>query len=140
MTSDIPCQINSAAGKFIWTLPCARFLAACGILTGFLSGLIGVGGGFVIVPALKKASNLNMDQVIPTSLGVIALVSLSGVLAAAFHNTINWTIAMPFSLGAIIAMLGGRVISKHIQGSRLMQAFAVFSLMTAVFMVVKVLR
>ena len=135
---SLPCQIDSSAGKFIWTLPCARFLALSGLLTGFLSGLIGVGGGFVIVPALKKASNLTMDQVIPTSLGVIALVSLSGVLAAAFHNTINWTIALPFSLGAIIAMLSGRVIAKHVQGSRLMQTFAVFSLMTAIFMVVKV--
>ena len=61
-----PCKIDTTEGRLIWTLPCARILATSGLLTGLLSGLLGVGGGFVVVPALKKASHLSMEHIVPT--------------------------------------------------------------------------
>ena len=50
----LPCEINPKRGKLHWTKRCAQSLAFTGSITGFLSGLLGVGGGFVIIPALRK--------------------------------------------------------------------------------------
>ena len=61
--SSIPCQLEYAGGRLIWTWPCARALAFSGATAGFLSGLLGVGGGFAVVPALKKATNLPMQSI-----------------------------------------------------------------------------
>lgn len=54
--------------SFIWTGACARSLALSGIIAGVLSGLLGVGGGFVVVPALRKATGLDMSFIVSTSL------------------------------------------------------------------------
>ena len=64
-------------------------LAFTGLLSGLLSGLLGVGGGFVIVPALGRYTNLEMKSIVATSLAVIALVSVSGVGAAIGHGGVN---------------------------------------------------
>ena len=67
------------AGDLRWTSPCALLLGVVGVLTGVLSGLFGVGGGFVIVPALVLFSGMAIHRAVGTSLLVIALVSVSGV-------------------------------------------------------------
>jgi uncharacterized membrane protein YfcA len=73
------CTLNSDTGRLVWTLPCASVLTATGVISGLLSGLLGVGGGFVIVPSLARHSDIPMRNIIATSLAVIALVSISGV-------------------------------------------------------------
>ena len=92
-----PCVVGGDTGKFIWTTRCARALAGSGSVAGLLSGLLGVGGGFVIVPALKRYTDLAMQSIIATSLAVIALVSVSGVASSALAGKLNWTIALPFA-------------------------------------------
>ena len=71
------------------------------MLAGLLSGLLGVDGGFVLVPALQRCMNLSMKSVVATSLAVIALVSVGGVLSSAFAGHLNWAIAVPFGGGAL---------------------------------------
>ena len=122
-----PCLIDPAVGKLRWTMPCARVLATCGATAGFLSGLLGVGGGFIIVPALRRFTDLEMRSVVATSLAVIALVSTGGVVTAAASGHVSWSIASPFAAGAVLGMLGGRVVANRIKGPRLQQAFAVVS-------------
>ena len=129
-----PCLLDPAVGRLRWTVPCGRALACSGALAGFLSGLLGVGGGFVIVPALRRFSDLEMRSVVATSLAVIALVSAGGVTAAAQAGQMDWGIALPFATGAIAGMLGGRVIAGRIAGPRLQQGFAVTSAVIAVGM------
>ncbi|MEY2843644.1 MAG: hypothetical protein RI920_1681 [Pseudomonadota bacterium] len=103
-----PCVFDPRQGRLNWTSPCARAISGTGLLSGVLSGLIGVGGGFVIVPALRRHTDLALRQVQLTSLAVITLVALSGVGAAAWHGQMPWSQALPFAAGAIGAMLLGR--------------------------------
>ncbi|MBB3257962.1 hypothetical protein F4827_002828 [Paraburkholderia bannensis] len=135
--SDLPCRLNLERGKLDWTAPCARALALSGATAGFLSGLLGVGGGFVIVPALKRASDIPMQGIVATSLAVIALVSVSGVAAAAASGHMLWLNALPFAAGALAGMLVGRGFARHVSGARLQQSFAVFAGCVAVGMAVK---
>ena len=119
-----PCLLDETRGKLIWTLPCFRAMIAAGSTAGFLSGLLGVGGGFVIVPVLKKTTNLPIKSIVATSLGVITLISLTGVIGSSIIGTMNWQTAIPFAIGTLIGMLSGKSIGKHISGPRLQQCFA----------------
>ena len=133
----IPCRLEYKQGRLIWTWSCARALAFAGILVGFLSGLLGVGGGFVIVPALKKATNLPMESILATSLAAIALISAIGVIYAILIDGMNWSIALPFVTGALIGMLIGRTVASHLAGPRLQQGFAVVAMAVSVGMVIR---
>ncbi len=132
-----PCLRNDASGRFIWTSACARALMLSGGAAGLLSGLLGVGGGFVMVPALQRYTDLTMQSVVATSLAVIAMVSVTGVLASAASGGIAWDVALPFSAGALAGMLAGRAVSARLAGPHLQIGFAMVSAAVAVGMLVK---
>lgn len=94
--ADPPCQLDDIGERLVWNIPCFRALTLSGTMAGFLSGLLGVGGGFVIVPTLKKVTNLNMQSILATSLTIIALVSLTGVISAILIGALKWSIAFTF--------------------------------------------
>lgn len=129
-----PCRIDPALGRLLWTRPCARTLAATGLLSGLLSGLLGVGGGFVIVPALSRHTDLEVRSVLATSLAVISLIAIGSITAAALHGTVNWAIALPFSVGALIGLLSGRQLAARRAGSRLQQGFALVCVLVAMLL------
>ena len=106
---------------------------------GLLSGLLGVGGGFVMVPMLKRYTDLPAQSVIATSLGVISLVSISGVVFSAFEGHLNWSVATPFSMGALAGMLAGHRISARLAGVQLQKCYATVAATVAVAMIAKVL-
>lgn len=133
------CCLNPAVGRFLWTWSCARRLAAAGMLTGWLSGLLGVGGGFVMVPALRRFTDLEQRSVVATSLAVIALVSLTGVASSALSGTLEWSVAQPFAAGALLGMLGGRRIGAGLNGRQLQIAFALVAMVVALGMAIKAL-
>lgn len=135
--ASIPCRLSYVQNRLIWNWPCARALALAGAATGFLSGLLGVGGGFVVIPALKKATDLPMQSIIATALAVVALVSATGAASAVFVGSMNWSIALPFAAGVLIGMLIGRKIVGYISESRLQQGFAVIAIGISVWMVFK---
>ena len=132
-----PCVVNTVDQRLIWTRSCAQVLAGTGLLSGLLSGLLGVGGGFVIVPALLRYTNLSIRSVHATSLAVMALVSLSGVLSATVHGAMDWAMALPFAAGAIAALLAGRLLASRVQPKRLQQVFAWFCVGVAVLMLAR---
>lgn len=132
-----PCQRSADTGRFTWTSGCARALTLSGTVAGLLSGLLGVGGGFVMVPALQRYTDLPMRSVVATSLAVIALVSLTGVAASAATGGIVWSVAWPFCAGALVGMFGGRLVSARLAGPHLQIGFAIVSAAVAVCMIVK---
>lgn len=134
---DLPCKVGQAGGRLVWTSSCARALAGTGVLSGVLSGLLGVGGGFVIVPALTRHTGLDIRSVQATSLAVIALVSVSGVVAAAWHGAMNWSVAMPFAAGASVSLLIGQRLASRLHAAHLRQAFAWVSVLVAVMMLLR---
>lgn len=126
------CRYDPVSGRLIWTWTSGSVLAAIGALTGFLSGLLGVGGGFFIVPALRAATELTMQAAIATSLMTIALTSLGTVASAAIAGRdIPLLVALPFVIGSLLGMAAGRWIAPKISGPRLQQGFALLMLLVA---------
>jgi uncharacterized membrane protein YfcA len=91
------------------------------------------------VPSLSHYTNRATRSIVATSLAVIALVSVGGVAAAAWHGAIDWGIAGAFTTGAIAALLAGRTVAARLAGARLQQAFAVISGAVAVLLLARAL-
>lgn len=127
------CRLDPKTGRIVWKPVCAGVMSLIGAVTGFLSGLLGVGGGFVIVPALRTATPLSMHSSVATSLMAIALISLGTALMSGWQGREwPWLIALPFVAGALMGMTGGRWLAPRIAGPRLQQGFAVLMAAIAV--------
>ena len=132
-----PCQINPATSRLFWTSSCTARLGLAGSLAGMLSGLLGVGGGFVIVPSLRKVSNLDLPTIIATSLAVISLVSVASFLTYALHSPVDWEITLPFAISTLIGMLIGRQFSEKIATQTSQRIFSILALVVAITLVIK---
>jgi len=131
------CELNPATGKFIWNRRCLSALLFTGAATGFLSGLLGVGGGFILVTSLRKFTDLPMQSVVATTLGVIAIVSTGNALLASATGNMNWTIALPFILGSITGLGIGRKLIEKIHSTHVQQIFAILTLIIAINLIYK---
>jgi uncharacterized membrane protein YfcA len=109
-----------------------RVLAA-GTAVGLLTGLFGVGGGFVIVPALVLVLRLPMPQAIGTSLLVIALNSAVGLASRVTTTTIEWTVILPFTAAAIAGVLAGARVADRLDPQRSLRAFAALLVVVAAY-------
>jgi uncharacterized membrane protein YfcA len=135
------CRANGTTGRLVWTGSCAMVILAIGAATGFLSGLLGVGGGFVIVPALRAATVLSMHSAVATSLMTIALTSAGTVIAGmVMGRSLPWIVALPFVAGSLAGILAGRKMAPRIAGPRLQQRFAAAMICAAVMLIFKAAR
>lgn len=132
-----PCVIAPATGRIAWNRTCARALAGSGVLAGFLSGLLGVGGGFVIVPGLRRHTDIPTESIIATSLAVMALVSLGGIGASLAQGRFNPTLALPFAGGAVAGLLLSRVCLPRPKKRHLDIGFAGVCLTAAALLVLR---
>ena len=132
------CHVDPATGRLRWT---ARTFAALGLIgasSGLLTGLLGVGGGFLIVPALARFSDITMQGIVATSLAVIAIVSTGTVIAASFHaHAAPWMVAAPFAAGAALGMVAGRAGARHLEAAHLQSLFGGITTVVAIGMLVK---
>jgi uncharacterized protein len=119
-----PICVLAAEGELRFTAPCAVMLAVAGIGTGFLSGLFGVGGGFLIVPALVLITRMGIHRAVATSLVVIAAIGLAGAAPAVWQGRIDSSVVLPFIAGGAAAMLAGRALAERLAGPRLQKLFA----------------
>ena len=116
-----------------WTAGRIGRIAGAGLLVGFMTGLFGVGGGFVIVPALTLALGMSMPQAVATSLVVISINSAGALLARAGTAHFDWAVIVPFTLAAVAGSLGGKVVADRFSGTTLTRAFAVLLIAVAVY-------
>lgn len=124
-SQDSLCPLHPETGRFVWPLRSMVLIGGVGALSGLMTGLLGVGGGFIIVPALRRLSPLPMHSIAATSLLVIALVGAGGVGAAALHGTQPpLDIAAPFLLASLSGMLIGRLVSRRLSQAAVQRAFA----------------
>jgi len=133
----VPCIRDDGSGRFQWTSRCAGYLAMSGGGAGFMSGLLGVGGGFVIVPALQKYTDLGMRSVVATSLAVTLLISFTVVVTSAFAGKIDAAIAWPFVAGALGGMVMGQAIAGRLNRQQVQKAFAWLLVVVAALMLMK---
>lgn len=132
-----PCLRDAEKGRFVWTSTCAQVLAVSGAIAGFLSGLLGVGGGFVMVPALQRYTDLTTRSVVATSLAVIALVSLAGVGTSIATGQLDIAVALPFAAGGAVGMGVGTKLTTRLSQKNLKLFFAAICAAVSVGMVVK---
>lgn len=132
------CAVNPATSKLFWTAPCTKRLVATGGIAGFISGLLGVGGGFVIVPTLTKVTNLEMKSIVATSLAVTALVSSVSLVVYAKQYVINMEIAIIFAVTTLVSMLASRTFSHRIPNKIIQRSFAIFAYLMAIAMIIKI--
>lgn len=134
------CKVRPETGRLRWTRPCFLAMTGSGLFTGFFSGLLGVGGGFIIVPALRAFSDLSFHAAVGTSLMAVAITSLYTVsVALATGKALPWAVALPFMAGTLAGMLVGRRLAPRITGPRLQSGFSLLMLAIAVAMIVQAL-
>ena len=137
---DGPTCRRSETGELRLTSKCAVLLVAVGLLTGFLSGMFGVGGGFVIVPALVLFSGMPIRRAIATSLLVIVLVSISGVSSHFLAGReIPLDVTGLFVLGGVLGMQVGSFLGKRLSAPVLQKVFAAGIVAVAVYIGTKTL-
>ncbi len=112
----------------------ARCLAA-GFVVGALTGFLGVGGGFLLVPALAYFALLSTPTAVGTSLAIIALNSFGGLLGHWKSASGHWQLTGLFLLAAIVGMLAGLPLTKRISARALNRSFAVFVAVVGLFVV-----
>ena len=103
-----------------------------GFIVGVLTGFLGVGGGFLIVPALVLTAGLNTRMAGGTSLAVIAMNSTTGLLGQLRYVTVDWSLLGGFLLFAFAGMLGGIAFARRLHEKLLRRIFAVALIVLAV--------
>ncbi len=112
-------------------------IALEGMVVGVLTGIVGAGGGFLIIPALVLLAKLPMKKAVATSLLIIAAKSLFGFMGDVGNLTINWNFLIIFTSISVIGIFIGSYFSKFIQGSKLKVAFGWFVLVMGVYIILK---
>lgn len=135
VTADGPACRYAGGGRLQLRGRCAAILGSTGLGVGVLSGFFGVGGGFVIVPALLLVTRMGIHRAVATSLFVIALVGLAGVGSVMLRgHPLPWTLTGLFVLGGFAGMFAGRRLASRLGGSQLQRGFAGGMLGVAAFM------
>jgi uncharacterized membrane protein YfcA len=99
-----------------------------GILIGSLTGLVGAGGGFLIIPALVLLTGLPFKTAVGTSLFIIAINSLMGFLGDVLNYSMNWMFLLSITTLAVVGILVGNRISRKISSAHLRKIFGWFVL------------
>lgn len=107
-----------------------------GFATGFLTGFVGAGGGFMLVPALIKIGNLGVKAAVATSMVIIAINTSVGFAASISHVAIDWMLLLTFSGLAVSGIFIGNSLSKKVNATQLKKGFGWFILLTGLFILI----
>ena len=116
---------------------CWLWLMSEGIAVGVLTGLVGVGGGFAIVPALVLLGKIPMAQAIATSLLIISLNSVAGLLGYLGHISVDWQLTLSFAFAAALGTLIGSYLGQFVSAKQLQKSFGYFLLAIATLVLIQ---
>lgn len=129
-SKSINLEVKEEAQKFNYPM-----ILLEGALVGMLTGLVGAGGGFLIIPALVMLSKLPMKQAVGTSLLIIAAKSLIGFTGDLGNKTMDWTLLLSVTALAIAGIFIGDKLSKSIDGNKLKKGFGWFVLIMGLYII-----
>jgi uncharacterized membrane protein YfcA len=108
-----------------------------GVTVGLISGMVGAGGGFLIIPALVLFSKLDMKMAVGTSLLIITANSLFGFVGDIFNYNIDWSFLLVFSSLSIAGIFIGSALSHRIHSDKLKTGFGWFVLVMGVYIILR---
>ncbi|MFN8357890.1 MAG: sulfite exporter TauE/SafE family protein [Spirosomataceae bacterium] len=112
-------------------------IALEGGVVGILTGIVGAGGGFLIIPALVMLARLPMKMAVGTSLLIIAAKSLIGFVGDLSNLAVDWRFLLEFTTLSVIGIFVGGYLSKYIEGEKLKKIFGWFVLVMGVYIIAK---
>ncbi len=124
------------AGVALDPLTVAKYVGA-GTVVGFFTGLFGVGGGFVIVPALTLLLAFPMPQAVGTSLLIISINCAWALVARAGHAEIDWSVTVPFAVSALAGVVAGTRVADRLPAQTMLRWFAGLLVAVAVYTATK---
>jgi uncharacterized protein len=125
-------------GRLRFTSQCAMLLGVVGLGVGILTGMFGIGGGFIIVPALVTFAGMGMQGAIGTSLLIITLVSMSGTASHLLSGKeLDLQTASIFAGGSIVGLFIGSWWAQRMAGPTLQRFFAIAILLVAVYVIAR---
>lgn len=140
----VPSSADLSVSGSVAALPCTGLLSPCmahmalhGVGVGVLTGFVGVGGGFLIVPALVLLSRVPMKIAIGTSLAIVAAKSYAGFAGYMGAVPIDWALMGGFTAVTVVASFAGTRIAHRFSPDTLKRAFAVFLLFVATYILLK---
>lgn len=108
-----------------------------GLVVGTLTGLVGAGGGFLIIPALVLLSHLPMKKAVGTSLLIIAAKSIIGFLGDLSHTEMDWKLLLTVTAIAVAGIVLGHLLGRKVNSRQLKKGFGVFILVMGVYIIVQ---
>jgi uncharacterized protein len=111
---------------YIWVL-------AEGLVVGVLTGLVGAGGGFLIIPALVILTGMDMKRAVGTSLMIIAVKSLIGFTGDLLHVEMDWQLLLIFTSLSIAGIFPGSALASRIDADKLKKGFGIFVLLMGIY-------
>lgn len=106
-----------------------------GFVVGTLTGIVGAGGGFLIIPALVLLAKLPMKKAVATSLLIIAIKSLIGFIGDVENLEIDWVFLLSFTAMSVVGIFLGMYISNFIEGKKLKKGFGWFVLVMGIYII-----
>lgn len=129
-----PTTNSTISGEQTFNYP---FILIEGLVVGVLTGLVGAGGGFLIIPALVILSKLPMKEAVGTSLVIIAAKSLIGFVGELGDVSVDWLFLFKVTAFAVVGIFIGAALSKKIDGAKLKPAFGWFVLIMGIYIIIK---
>ena len=111
-------------------------IVAQGLIIGFITGLVGAGGGFLIIPALVMFTGLRFKAAVGTSLFIIAINSLSGFAGDLMNYDMNWIFLLTITALAVLGIFAGNALSRRAPSALLRKLFGWFILLTGCWILV----
>jgi uncharacterized protein len=134
MIRDKKAEAKQTDGAVQFNLP---LIALEGMLVGLLTGIVGAGGGFLIIPALVLLARLPMKTAVGTSLLIIAVKSLAGFVGDLSNMAVDWPFLLEFTALSVAGIFVGTYLARFIPSQKLKVAFGYFVLVMGIYIIAK---